>query len=281
MIEEDRSWVIYKHTNKINGKVYIGMTCHIETRFGSKNGQGYLRKNKKGEYIQPHIANAIVKYGWDNFDHEILESNLTLEEANKLEVEYIEKYDSLNPEKGYNIREGGSHGKLGKSSIEKLKKAMEGRYDGEKNPFYGKKHSEESLKVMREKQKENAKKRDFSGENNPMYGRVLTEEERYKRGNATRGKARSEETKKKISEKLKKNKDNDSKPKRKMPPRESKYRYICIETGEVFDRVVLATEKYNVSRQSIFIACRENWRTCCGYHWKKELKEEYKESQNN
>ena len=74
-MESEKEWCVYKHTNKINNKVYIGMTCKIESRFG-KNGKGYLHKNKVGEYTQPAFANAVKKYGWDNFSHEIINDNL-------------------------------------------------------------------------------------------------------------------------------------------------------------------------------------------------------------
>lgn len=62
------NYCIYKHTNLINGKVYIGQTCQSpEKRFG-KNGNGYRGCR--------YFYNAIECYGWDNFEHEILETNL-------------------------------------------------------------------------------------------------------------------------------------------------------------------------------------------------------------
>lgn len=140
---------MYIHTNKTNGKKYIGMTCDIEKRFG-KDGSGYLHKNNKGEYIQPYFARAILKHGWDNFTHEIIKSDLTLEEANQLEDDLIKKYDTQNIEKGYNIRNGGSHGVLSEETKQKLSDTMMGRYDGDKNPFFGKTHSEETIKKMRQ-----------------------------------------------------------------------------------------------------------------------------------
>lgn len=98
---ENKKWIIYKHENLINGKVYIGQTCtNIKQR--SWNGEGYKEC--------PYFWKAICKYGWDNFSHEILHDNIkTQDEANKLEIKYIEKYKSTNPEYGYNISLGGSN----------------------------------------------------------------------------------------------------------------------------------------------------------------------------
>lgn len=85
------SYFLYKHTNQINGKVYIGITNDISRRW----------RNQGIEY-KPHSSNtsrfwnAIQKYGWNNFKHEILISNLTAQEACKKEIEYIAKYDSTN-----------------------------------------------------------------------------------------------------------------------------------------------------------------------------------------
>lgn len=95
------SFCIYKHTNKINGKVYIGQTCNIKDRW-SRQGDRY-----KG---CTYFYNAIQKYGWNNFEHSILEENLTQDEANEREQYYIELYDSRNISKGYNIALGGSNG---------------------------------------------------------------------------------------------------------------------------------------------------------------------------
>ena len=83
---------IYKYTSP-SGGVYIGQTHNdIETR-GRKNGYQYLTKNKEtGEYYQPAIAQAIIKYGWDSFQKEILYSGLTSEEADKKEKELIQEY---------------------------------------------------------------------------------------------------------------------------------------------------------------------------------------------
>ena len=99
-------YLIYCHTNKINGKRYVGYTSHVEnpnTRW--RNGLGYLNKHHKV------FATAIEKYGWDNFDQEILENSLqTLEEAWEREKYWIAHYHSYigDPECwGYNATAGG------------------------------------------------------------------------------------------------------------------------------------------------------------------------------
>ena len=93
-------YTIYKHTNKVNGKVYIGQTkCTDLTRRWS-GGHGY----KQCFYF----FSAIVRYGWLNFDHEILETGImTKTLADERERYYIEKYKSRNPRHGYNIQGGG------------------------------------------------------------------------------------------------------------------------------------------------------------------------------
>jgi hypothetical protein len=81
------------HTNKINNKKYIGITSRkVNERW--RNGNGY-KENK-------HFWNAIEKYGWDNFSHEILIENISLKEAFKQELEFSTKYDTINPDFGYN-----------------------------------------------------------------------------------------------------------------------------------------------------------------------------------
>ena len=92
-------YTIYKHTNRFNGKCYIGQTkCEDLTRRWS-GGSGY--KGCKFFY------SAIQKYGWKSFAHEILETGLTAEQANDREQYYIALYRSNDPMFGYNIRKGG------------------------------------------------------------------------------------------------------------------------------------------------------------------------------
>jgi group I intron endonuclease len=100
MNENKNIYKVYKYTNLINGKIYIGQTMEsIEMRAGH-NGYKYRKC--------PYFYNAIQKYGWKNFTSEILADNLTREQANELEIEYIKKFNSQNPEIGYNISDGGN-----------------------------------------------------------------------------------------------------------------------------------------------------------------------------
>ena len=77
---EQKTYTIYVHINKLNNKCYVGQTCRAVAKRW-KNGAGYL------DGSQPKFENAIKKYGWANFEHKIIYTNLTLEEANKLEKE--------------------------------------------------------------------------------------------------------------------------------------------------------------------------------------------------
>ena len=90
---------MYIHTNKVNQKVYIGIT-------GRKPSERW--QNGNGYKLNPYFWNAIQKYEWDGFDHEIIEDNLTRKEAEQKEIYYIKKYDSTNHSKGYNIQRGGN-----------------------------------------------------------------------------------------------------------------------------------------------------------------------------
>lgn len=97
-------WCVYEHISPSN-KVYVGITSRnpIDRWRG---GYGYVRKDNH----QPLFANAIIKYGWDNFKHIIIKSELTYEEASKMEIKLIRKYKD--EDRSYNITDGGE-GTLG------------------------------------------------------------------------------------------------------------------------------------------------------------------------
>lgn len=96
MISNDKQWCVYIHTNKINNKKYIGITCQRpESRWGI-NGEHYNGQEK--------FYNAIQEYGWDNFNHEIIETNLNKTTALAREAELISQYDTVI--NGYNSVSG-------------------------------------------------------------------------------------------------------------------------------------------------------------------------------
>ena len=105
-----KKYIVYKHTTP-SGKVYIGQTCcSCVKRFGKK-GAGYAQS--------PHFYAAILKYGWDNIEHEVMVRDLTKEEANWVEQYLIRYYNSYNRDYGYNMTKGGENYFVGESSWNK------------------------------------------------------------------------------------------------------------------------------------------------------------------
>lgn len=110
---EEKTWTVYCHINKANGKMYIGITHHSDPRLRWGRGSSY----KQCSRFYP----AIKKYGWDGFEHRILDDGLTKEEASELERQYIQFFETDKPDKGYNIQEGGySAGGMSPAGFERL-----------------------------------------------------------------------------------------------------------------------------------------------------------------
>lgn len=134
------NYIVYKHISP-NGKVYIGITSQNPIRRWRKDGSGYK--------LHKYFWNAIQKYGWDNFKHEILYSGLNKEEAELKEIELISFFDSINPKKGYNMSFGGESGSFGYKFTDEQKQKMSKTHSGEKNGMYGKNHTEKAKEKNR------------------------------------------------------------------------------------------------------------------------------------
>ena len=148
------TYSVYIHTNKINGKRYIGTTKRKpEKRW--RNGEGYKD--------QPHFYSAIQKYGWDNFDHFILEVD-SEELMYQLEQQYIAYYKTTDRRYGYNKSVGGSSGAyLGRcvTREEKLKYHKDYyRSHREKFVSYVREHKDEINAKRRERYKNSEEKRE-------------------------------------------------------------------------------------------------------------------------
>jgi group I intron endonuclease len=90
---------IYKIVNIKNAKCYFGKTIHFKERM-----RAHRLSAKKAT---THLARAIKKHGWENFNVEILIRDVPEEDLSGLEKSYIEIFDAMNPNKGYNLTRGG------------------------------------------------------------------------------------------------------------------------------------------------------------------------------
>jgi group I intron endonuclease len=94
--------IIYKITNKINGKIYIGLTSNLNKRILC-----YRSFTKRKKDNGQKILQAMIKHGFKNFEFEILEKVQTKDELRKKERQYINKFNSTNWKIGYNTDLGG------------------------------------------------------------------------------------------------------------------------------------------------------------------------------
>lgn len=189
------NFYVYKHISP-NNKVYIGITSQNPNDRWF-NGDGY---NKQKLFYR-----AIQKYGWDNFQHEILFENLSKEEACQKEIELIAEYKSNNPEFGYNLTSGGE----GPSGYHHTKEAKIRIGQASKGNQYGKgyKHTPEALLKIsassknRKRTTESIEKWKISHAGFRHSEEAKQKMSLAKKGNTNRlGKHHSAETKRKISE---------------------------------------------------------------------------------
>lgn len=112
------AYTVYCHRNKINNKYYVGLTKNEpKVRWGS-NGINYKSCSL--------FYKAILKYNWDGFEHIILETNLSQEEASLYEQFYIKLFNAMSPN-GYNLTGGGEKNKeISKETLQKLKESHKG-----------------------------------------------------------------------------------------------------------------------------------------------------------
>lgn len=239
-------YVVYKHTTP-SGKVYIGITSmKPEKRWD--NGNGY--KNNK------HFYSAIMKYGWENIKHEIVENGLTKEQACDLEIKLIAEYDSTNQNKGYNHSTGGECGGLGVRASAETRRKLSEAHKGEHR-------SAETRRRMSEARK---------GSNSPWYGKHLSPEHRRKLSEAEEGRLFSYETRQKISE-AKKGAHHSAEARRKISEahkgkiHRNRKAVICVETGTLYSSNAEAAKAIGVTKGSISHAACGISQTSGGYHW--------------
>lgn len=262
-MKEDNKWCVYKHTSP-SGKVYIGITSQgIKKRWGN-NGRCYRTQNV--------FYNAIKKYGWNNFKHEILFSNLSKEEACKKEIQLIKKYKSncskyYNPTFGYNQTDGGEGGNGYKCS-DAQKKAMSERMIGSRNPFYGKHHTDEFKQAMSE-----SRKGTMIGKDNPNYGNKWNKNQKYKASQERIGTIIQDSTIKKLSNTMSgngnpmygKHHNNYSIIQNKNnQPNLTKVK--CVELNMIFESITSCARYFDTSPGSISSACRHK-HLSKGYHF--------------
>ena len=238
-----KTWVIYCHLNKINGKRYIGLSSNnLSHRWG--RGSGYKD--------QARFKAAIKKYGWDNFEHLILEKNIpTLKEANEREQYWIEYYHTwiYDPQCwGYNTTKGGD-GTLGHiqipDTVAQIKRTLAShRYKQVFCIETGKVYNSCSA-AAREINVSPAMIHNCVNKRNILGGgfhwAYIEDVEYIKYLKTLIG------VKKKGARQCK---------------------VICIETAEQFSYVKDAAAKYGIKACHISACCKGKRKTCGGFHWK-------------
>lgn len=222
---------IYKVTNKINKKMYVGQSKNIEQR---------LRDHKlvcREKNIL--LKRALQKYGVENFEYEVIEE-CELNELDEKEIYWIKK---LEPE--YNLDSGGSGSPNHKVTSE-VRKILKQRG----KEFWNNLNEETKNKIITQNLK------------GPKVGHLVSEETREKLRQHNLGKKQSKETIEKRKQTMIEKKKNGY----VQTNGNHRKKVICIETGEIFESLKEAEDKYNLSTLCGHLKGR--YETCKGNHYK-------------
>lgn len=217
-------YTLYQHKNKINGKVYIGITKRDPQERWGHCGNNYIKNS--------HFYSAIKKYGWGNFEHNILLENLTKEDASVKEKEFIILFNSNKPEFGYNETSGGELSfELSDAAKQRKSIAMKGNKNGS-HPCSDETKQKISL-ALKNKKFSAERKRNLSIAARNRKSPPCSEEKRQKLRN--------------------------SYPKMK--------RVYCKETDKVYKSVQECARELNIYATNISAVCGGKHSTYKGYHF--------------
>lgn len=205
-------YTVYMHIFP-NGKRYIGLTGQNVKQRWRKDGNGYKP--------QKLVYSAIKKYGWNNIEHIIIVENLTVFEASNLEKTIIGKFNTTDPNLGYNQSIGGENSPIGVKRSEETKRKLSISHKG----------------ITHNK------------------GYHLRAEQRKRLREVNLWKKLSEETKRKISEKNKKYKPTEFAIKRLKEVCNKPVKNI--ETNIFYDSATIASQKTGIPRNTITRHCRK------------------------
>lgn len=186
---------------------------------------------RKGEGYKssPHFYSAIQKYGWDNFEHNILFTELTKEEACLKKQELIKQFDSMNREHGYNSTSGGDVFSMNEETKQKISQAMMGNKNG--------------------------------------LGHPCSEEKKKKISEAQRGREFTQEHKQKLSEAAKNRHVPCSEDKKQILKEKSHKKPVyCEELDKVFESVQECGRQLGIPATNISKLCNGRGKTLKGYH---------------
>jgi group I intron endonuclease len=229
--------IIYKTTNLINGKIYIGQD--------SFNNPEYYGSGLK-------LKRSILKYGKENFVKEIIDTADSKSELNEKEKFWIKKLNSQDPKIGYNITEGGTGGDTlsNHPNIIEIGEKIRIRISGEKNGFHNKKHSEESKQKMKDHSY-------WKGRDGINLGKTKSQETVEKHRQKLIGKKLSKDACKNIADGHK----------IKVCMYDLDWNFI-----KIYDSINEAADENNLHNSNISRACKSKSGKCGKFKWRYESK---------